>query len=251
MFELSNRRMNVIDRANELVDMAYGKEINDDDFFEEKNKILKDAIYIFNDDLISFLRSNFSIIHEGLMYQSINQLYHYNIEGRRDIKRIKRAHMDAMVSFQDNLFEKSKSYVHFHHERRNGIKQWFHIANTKRLQYDDQLRSQEEKEKAVRYKNSQWIILLNKIVSEKYEIEYEIPIESVLDLTQINRIDYYSWPIHMAGKNWVDYEEFEDAFQKFIELNPCISKQCDQDILSRSQIKARAIAQNKPIMIRF
>ena len=60
--------------------------------------------------------------------------------------------------------------------------------------------------------NSQWKLTT-------YGIEciapvlYEIPKSRLLETTERNGQTYYDWPIHMAGKEWVEPAAFNAAFR--------------------------------------
>lgn len=251
MFDLSGRRMKIIERTISLVQKAQHKNIDEAAFYEEKNEILRDARYLFEQDFINFLKENFSTIYEGVTYVSINALDDFDLENRRDIKRIKRASLNTIIDFQKNLFERSENYVHFHHKATTSFKGWLKEANKKRLSYGDHYQNNTSLEDVILYQNSQWILKKNIIVSAEFEVNYPIKIEDLLDITQRGNVDYYDFLLHMAEKNWVDYEEFEDVFLKSIEITPCLADKFDQEILDRSCIKAKRIARGKRIMLRF
>lgn len=78
------------------------------------------------------------------------------------------------------------------------------------------------------YKNSQWMVYEDGDL-DCIDGRYWIRAERLLELRMGGGL--YSWPIHLAGKNWVDLESFVRAWIAAIKFNEV---DVDEDRLAKS-----------------
>lgn len=69
---------------------------------------------------------------------------------------------------------------------------------------------------AVIFKNQQWKV--EEAGMSTLDDAYWFPMD-LLDISLLGRDDLYSWPIHMVDKVWVDFDSFEEAFEKALEIH--------------------------------
>lgn len=94
------------------------------------------------------------------------------------------------------------------------------------------------------FRNSQWEIDELGLIGRYSTLVYEIP---AWDLTDTSCYDlYYSWPVRVAEKPWVDIEAFIEAYRVgMVLLDGMYFPACDQTKLKTSIDEARRLADSR------
>lgn len=237
MFELSARRMNIIDDALALHADAAKNKIDQHDFYKRWKDIALRARYVFGQEVVDFFDDAFDKIHEGVLHEPITDLTHFDLDERRDLKRLKRLYKTTLLDFKENLFIACNKYVHFKQKEGETLTEWFVRKNKIRLSYADkkQLFSKSD----VLYENSQWILKKDKIITASFEPRYEISINRLSEIQYAGATQYYSWPLHLSEKNWVDLSEFEDVVEVALREIPHIAHDIDREKMKASFNKVK------------
>jgi hypothetical protein len=101
--------------------------------------------------------------------------------------------------------------------------------------------------KRVLFANDQWAVTPDGLEAlyftdaQRYE-PYDIPADSLLRTHNRGRV--YFWPVDVAARPWFDFDMFEEAFRKAVDLH-CRKQKwivVDDQLLETSFRRARAIA---------
>lgn len=97
----------------------------------------------------------------------------------------------------------------------------------------------------VLFKNAQWAVTDYgmETIEDGYTPLYHIEESRLTEITKRPNGTFYSWPIHMAKKTWVDIEDFIEAFDNALELlKRRYSPEADQGMLKATIAEARRVA---------
>ena len=91
------------------------------------------------------------------------------------------------------------------------------------------------------FKNSQWAVTKYGLEVLKPEPLYKIE-ASRLTMTRPYNPQFYDWPLHMAEKEWVNLDAFNEAFSKALEFHKGrYSPKADPKMLEASIVEARRL----------
>lgn len=89
------------------------------------------------------------------------------------------------------------------------------------------------------YKNHQWEVTSYGLEARKPQAPYEIAAKRLSETVSYPARTFYSWPVHMAEKTWVDRDAFNQAFTKALELHAGkYDPPLDQEMLEASIIQS-------------
>jgi hypothetical protein len=97
------------------------------------------------------------------------------------------------------------------------------------------------------FKNRQWAVTDYGVETiEGQPSEYHFEAKRLLETGKADRDEFYTWPVQLAEKTWVDIEAFSEVFIKAIDIHKNkYTGEVDQKMLSASIEKARDIAKRR------
>ena len=96
------------------------------------------------------------------------------------------------------------------------------------------------------FKNAQWAVTDYGIETVKPEASYEIDAGRLTEMSERSNGTFYDWPVHMAEKEWVDIEAFNEAFAEALEEHEGrYSPEVDLALLAATFTEAYRIAKGR------
>ena len=71
----------------------------------------------------------------------------------------------------------------------------------------------------IKFKNHQWEVTSNMVKSCRPYPTYEFEAKRLSETTDRGYGIFYEWPVHLAEKNWVDVDAFNEAFVRALEIH--------------------------------
>ena len=88
-----------------------------------------------------------------------------------------------------------------------------------------------------RFKNGQWAVTAYGLGTVKPEAPYGIDKKRLMEKTVRGGETYYDWPVHLAEKNWVDLNAFNEAYREALEHH--VPRSVDYEMLEASIDESR------------